>query len=172
MKKKANVKLRDKPFPLSVPLKTSLQRWLKSEVLSWKVPWTCSSVTSGSLYYCFSDRMGLPRIKRIAEYRSLVQSVAEMPYLHQGDGGDMDCTLLATTKKEDIKVHFRWQRSGLLYKQRRVRQIHFLLVMDPFYCKPVAIQKLVSHNGTCEGGQQRPSRPCYPGVVRSWQNGS
>ena len=39
MRKAANVKLRYKPFPLSLPLRTSLQRWLKLEVLSRRVPW-------------------------------------------------------------------------------------------------------------------------------------
>ena len=40
MRKAANVKLRDRPFPLSLPLKTSLRRWLQSKVLSRSVPWT------------------------------------------------------------------------------------------------------------------------------------
>ena len=117
-----------------------------------------SAATSGSLYGRIPIRMGLPHIERTEETRSLDQSVAYMPYQHQGDGGDMDSTSIVESQERNIdSSSFRQQHRGMLFEQRGFSQITTPLVLDPFNCTHVGNQRMVSNSGTCERDQQRSS---------------
>ena len=115
-----------------------------------------SAATSGSLHGCIPIRMGLPHIERTEETRSLDQSVAYVPYQHQGDGGDMDSTSIVETQERNINSSsFRQQHCSMLSEQRGFSQIDTPLVLDPFNCSTVGNQRMVSNSGARERDQQR-----------------
>ena len=157
MRRAANAKMRDRQVRLSVPLKHSLRRWLKSDVLSRGIPWIIPQ-PSLELYtdasqsgWGFHASNGLQKQGVWSNpLRGCHINIKEMVVIW------IALRSLRLKRGTSIRVHSDNSVVVCCLNRGGLSQINTPLVLDPFNCSIVRNQGLVSNSGARERDQQRP----------------